>query len=185
MGLAWELPGLPGLHLLHLLHLLNSMSVPPPGTLELILHGLPLSQRSDEQLKKLGASLDAFLGEALEILEGLQIEPVAWADVKKELEEIVKMSCSEEGLQCKRSLLLYAISAEPALQARFEQSDPELLADLKTRVFPLIVPVLLRNVGQRPDAFAASIVILTKLWPLTDFKFRRPAKGPEGGGGAC
>tara|TARA_B110000858_G_C17760589_1_gene454317 strand:- start:252 stop:710 length:459 start_codon:yes stop_codon:yes gene_type:complete len=113
--------------------------------------------------------LDDLLAEVLQMLDAYRIDKANWYSLRSEIEIVCSMPNTEEGLQCKRCLLFYAISEESVLQERFHKSDPELMQDLISRVFPLVVPMLLRNVGQRPDTFVAMISVIVNLWGDTPF----------------
>tara|TARA_B110000858_G_C17766805_1_gene457504 strand:+ start:946 stop:1452 length:507 start_codon:yes stop_codon:yes gene_type:complete len=148
----------------------------PPGTLQRLLRGPPLSSRTEKNLHEQASLLDGLLKEVVEMLDGFAFEPLSWTDTRAEIVRIIEMPTTETGLQCKRALLLYSIYSEPPLQKRFLESDPGLMGDLVNRVFPLVVPVMLRNCGQRPDAFAAALSILVALWPSTNFVFKEDWK---------
>ena len=152
-------------------HIRECMSL-PKGTLQRLLRGPPLSSRTESNLQEQASFLDGLLREVVEMLEGFEMEPLSWTDTKAEIVGIIHMPATETGLQSKRALLLYSIYSEPSLQKRFAESDPELMGDLMNRVFPLVTPVMLRNCGQRPDAFAAALSVLVELWPSTSFKFK-------------
>ena len=147
----------------------------PTGTLAWLLHGQPLSERpleggSSKDTAMYGI-LDDLLSEIVQMLDSYKMDSVHWDSLRNEIDTVCSMRNTEEGLQCKRCLLLYSISVEPELQKRFYQSDPELMQDLVSRVFPLVVPMLLKNVGQRPDSFVAMISVLCNLWEGVAFAF--------------
>lgn len=141
--------------------------------LRYLLQGPPLNARGAAELQRFESFLDAELGVLLDFLDTLQVEEVIHTDAKYELETVLKMSGTEEAVQSKRGLLLYAISTEPVMQRRFAETDRELLADLTSRVFPLVTPIFLRNLGQRPDAYATLLLMMTELWPESPFVFKK------------
>lgn len=147
--------------------------------LRYLLYGPPLNTRTTTELHKLEGFLDTELNVLLGLLDTLGVEPTIYADAKAEIKTVIAMKATEEAIQSKRGMLLYAISTEPELQKRFEATDPALLADLTSRVFPLVTPIFLRNLGQRPDSYAALLLTMTELWPESPFVFKKEWKRKE------
>ena len=75
----------------------------------------------------------------------------------------------DAAIACKRAVLLFAIWRDPKLVDRFLETDGALLGDLQTRVLPLVGPLFLANIGQRPDAFVALCATIIALWSDEQF----------------
>ena len=148
--------------------ILRAMSI-SEHPLRYLLQGPPLKDRDSTELQRFEDFLDAELTALLDFLDTLGVEKVIYADAKAEMATVLAMTGTEEAVQSKRGMLLYAISTEPTIRKRYAATDPELLQDLTSRVFPLVIPIFLRNLGQRPDAYAALLLMLTELWPEIPF----------------
>lgn len=144
--------------------------------LRYLLLGPPLNGRGAAELKRLEDFLDVELNALLAFLDTLGVEKVIYADAKSEIATVIAMAGTEEAIQSKRAMLLYAVATEPVMQKRFESTDPELLSDLVGRIFPLVTPIFLRNLGQRPDTYAALLFVLSELWPDSAFVFTKDWK---------
>ena len=80
--------------------------------------------------------------------------------------ELLKVLMLPEGdapnLACKRAALLFALHAEPEVQAYF--ADEPFARDLHERVLPFLVPRFLKHSCQAPEAFVQACVVLADMW---------------------
>lgn len=152
------------------------------GSLKRLLFGSPLSDRSADGTDPAVAYLDCILRDLIELLRtehGQQCR--AFRQSERELVDVINLYEGENGeftesaVACKRGILMYAIWRNPEIAERFENTDAELLNDLKTRILPLAGPIFLANLGQRPDAFVSICAVMNELWPSEPF--RMPAQG--------
>ena len=79
----------------------------------------------------------------------------------RENDEIVHLDAA---VACKRGILLFAIWRLPEWSNSYFSDDEVVLADLQRRILPLIGPLFLANIGQRPDAFVAMVGTMHRLW---------------------
>ena len=144
-----------------------------------------MSSNGDDYVIATCKLMNSYLAYLIDVIGSLEIEENTWRYTKLELEKVRDMKASAIGLECKLCLFFYSLSMEPRMQALFEKSDKVLLDDLKNRVFPLLIPRLVRNVGQRPDAFLSSLVVMTEMWPGVAFslspKWEGVQEGVQGG----
>jgi len=98
----------------------------------------------------------------------------ATREAGNEVGEVASMAASEQGICCKRALLLFALQREPELKRHFESAEPELTKDLVERVLPFIDPAFLQHSCQAPESYVFLAVLLSELfggerlgnWPL-------------------
>jgi len=102
------------------------------------------------------AALDVLIQTYVSMLESDHGRSVSFCQSERELYNIKKYSSnSDVGASCKRAVVLFAVWKEPDFANMFCQSDPELVEDLRKRVLPLIGPLFVENLGQRPDSFVS------------------------------
>lgn len=154
-------------------------------SLHCLLFGSPLSGRLAHGRDPLVAALDDVLCELIEMLRVEHgCENMAFRQAERELVDVLKMDGTAEdedgvvvnvpelldaAVACKRAVLLFAIWRDPVIVDRFIDSDGALLMDLQTRVLPLVGPLFLANIGQRPDAFVALCATIVSMWSNEQF----------------
>ena len=141
----------------------------PVGELRALLFGTVVCDRPDDASacsQAVGEGLNALLAELVLLLKDEHTdESRAFRQAERELAEVQKMpSGSAHAVACKRGVVLFALWREPAFAERFRASDDALVADLTTRVLPIVAPMFLANLGQRPDTFVAMCATLCTLW---------------------
>lgn len=141
------------------------MITPVKDQLRALLFGQPLTARERLQPEALGADLDACLRGAMLILAEEVGECDALDQARLEWSRIVALQPTVEGIAAKRAALLFALHKEAGVRDAFAGSDPELVADLKTRVLPMCIPSFVAGMGQNPDALVALVCTLCELWP--------------------
>lgn len=141
------------------------MLTPVKDQLRALLFGQPLTARERLQPEALGADLDACLRGAMLILAEEVGECDALDQARLEWSRIVALQPTVEGIAAKRAALLFALHKEAGVRDAFAGSDPELVADLKTRVLPMCIPSFVAGMGQNPDALVALVCTLCELWP--------------------
>ena len=144
------------------------MSKREKGELHAMLFGYPVLRREDDkpQTWSPSAELD---GVILATLESLQRE---YTDVDDSLSQavlewsrLIKLDkLSYEGIACRRAAVLFAMGRHPPVAEHFMETDPELVDDLVHRILPLVMPGMIRTMGQQPDAFVLSCCVLHTLW---------------------
>lgn len=98
----------------------------------------------------------------------------ATREAGNEIGMVASKSPSEEGILCKRALLLFALHREPELMRYFKSTEQRLTEDLVERVLPFIDPPFLSNSCQAPESYVFLSVILSEMfageklgnWPL-------------------
>ena len=68
------------------------------------------------------------------------------------------------GIAARRAALLFALHALAPVRAHFAKREPELVADLETRVLPATIPSFLSGMAQRPEALVVMCSTLTSMW---------------------
>lgn len=170
------------------------------GSLRNLLFGAPLCDRLAHERDPTTAQLDDALRELIEMLRIEHgSENMSFRQAERELTDVLQMDGTAEGddgvatyapelldaaVACKRGVLLLGIWRDPEVAKRFCATDPALVSDLQTRVLPLVGPLFLANIGQRPDAFVAMCATMTTLWPGEPFCIPSSEPGPSGVGGA-
>ena len=146
------------------------------GSLKRLLFGSPFSDRAADGTDPAIEHLDCLLRDLIEMLrEEHGTDCRAFRQAEREMVDVLNLSNGANGeftdaaVACKRGLLMYAIWRNPEIAKRFESTDADLLADLQRRVLPLIGPVFLANLGQRPDAFISICSVMSEMWCAEDF----------------
>jgi len=155
------------------------------GSLRNLLFGAPLCDRLSDERDPTTAELDTVLRELIEMLRVEHGgENMSFRQAERELTDVLKMDGTAVGddgvaayvpelfdaaVACKRGVLLFAIWRDATIAERFCAADAALVSDLQTRVLPLVGPLFVANIGQRPDAFVAMCATMTTLWPGEPF----------------
>lgn len=152
----------------------------PDGALRRLLFGAPFAERAGGVDPSLG-QLDCLLGDLIELLRGEHgTASRAFGQAEREITDAARAASDvDRCAAAKRGLLLFALWRDPELAARFEASDAQLLAQLRAHVLPVVGPMYLSNLGQRPDSFVYLCAVLTALWGGMALAV------PEPTGGAC
>jgi len=142
---------------------------PDPRVLSTLLCGRPLSQRDATDATPDAALADA-LDEALAHAIGVLSEEVAGvgdplAQARHEWERVSALPPDFGGIAARRACLLFALHREPATQRRYAEREPELVADLVTRVLPVTTPPFIAGMAQSPDAYVVLTTMLLHLFP--------------------
>lgn len=70
-----------------------------------------------------------------------------------------------DNLVCKRAFVLFAMHMEPEVAAHFAAGPSSAMAcDLRDRVLPVLVPMFVRDMCQRPDVFVRMASVLHHMW---------------------
>ena len=130
-----------------------------------LLFGKPLLARERLEPAALANDLNACLRGAMLMLAE-DVGPCDALDqARLEWNRIVDLEPTVEGIAAKRAALLFALHKEVGVRESFAGSDPELVADLETRVLPMTIPSFVAGMGQNPDALVALVCTLCELWP--------------------
>lgn len=158
------------------------------GSLSRLLFGSPFSVREARGYDPAIDHLDGVVREVIELLRAEHGESNrAFLQAERELGDVLALEgapngrADDDAVACKRGILLYAIWRDPAVADRFRATDGALLDDLQTRVLPLVGPLFVANLGQRPDAFVSLCATMTLLWPGEPFRIpvARPSADAE------
>ena len=141
-----------------------------------LLFGSPLSNRN--AFDDCVPGLDAALEDLIAFLKAEHASSRAFLSAEREIMEIVMLKGRENdeivhldaAVACKRGILLFAIWRLPEWSNSYFAGDEVVLADLQRRILPLIGPLFLANIGQRPDAFVAMVGTMHRLWTVEEFK---------------
>jgi hypothetical protein len=136
--------------------------------LSTLLFGQPLTQRRDDndaEVAELGRALDRILRGVIDLLgretgEGTE----AHAQAKMEWECLLASEHDYAGIAARRAALLFALHTLAPVRAHFAEREPELVADLETRVLPATVPSFLSGMAQRPEGLVVMASTLTSMW---------------------
>ena len=136
-----------------------------------ILFGSSLSARGDG----VEPMLDELDRAVLAVIEVLRLEhgerSRGFKQAEREIMELFKLETDLDAIvACKRGILLYALWRDPVVGDQYRLTDAALVDDLQHRVLPLVGPLYLSNIGQRPDAFVAMCATMTELWEGEEFK---------------
>lgn len=131
-----------------------------------LLFGQPLSQREDADagIGKLGRSLDRVLRGVIDLLGRETGETEAFAQAKMEWERLLASEHDYAGIAARRAALLFALHTLEPVRVHFAKREPELVADLETRVLPATVPSFLSGMAQRPEGLVVMASTLTCMW---------------------
>lgn len=154
------------------------------GELRELLFGTPISTRSQECsdggehgysedrivpediTPALNGCLEAAIKTLTEETKGVG-DPVQQTAL--EWQRVIDLPGNYTGLAAKRGCLLLALWQLPAVLAHWKETDPELVADLRDRALPLIMPNHLATMGQRPDATLALVMLVSEMWRGVSF----------------
>jgi hypothetical protein len=144
----------------------------PPDFFRDLIFGCPFSQRaeghSEPSIDPVAVrNLNLFMDEVVSILrEEHGSANRAFRQAERELYDIRHMPIDcPHAIACKRGVVLYALWKEPCFKERFLESDAALMNDLCNRILPIVVPIFVANLAQRPDAFVALCATLAIMWP--------------------
>ena len=135
--------------------------------LSTLLFGQPLTKRGedgDADVAALGRSLDRILGGVLDLLGRETGETESYAQAKREWSYILGAEYDYPGIAARRAALLFALHTLAPVRAHFAKREPELVADLETRVLPATIPSFLSGMAQRPEALVVMCSTLTSMW---------------------
>jgi len=107
----------------------------------------------------------------------------ATREAGNEVAGVAAMSASEQGICCKRALLLFALRREPELKRHFERAEPGLTKDLVERVLPFIDPAFLKHSCQAPESYVFMAVLLSEMFgeeKLGNWPRARTTTEPDG-----
>lgn len=174
------------MHVRACVHCTRSLDAMEPGSLSRLLFGSPISVRAARGYDPAIDHLDGVVRELIEMLRAEHGDASrAFKQAERELGDVLAMEGAVDGraddaaVACKRGILLFALWRDPDVADRFRATDAALLDDLQTRVLPLVGPLFLANIGQRPDAFVALCATMTTLWPGEPFCIPRPSAPPS------
>lgn len=141
---------------------------PDPCVLSTLLGGRPLSERDADAGPDaaLADALDEALAHAMGVLSAEVAgvgDPLAQA--QHEWERVAALPADFAGIAARRACLLFALHREPATQRRYAEREPELVADLATRVLPVTTPPFIAGMAQSPDAYVVLTTLLLDLFP--------------------
>ena len=127
------------------------------------LVGPALSDRPDGARDPAHALLNAHLRGVVDLLPGSYGGGAAARQACAELRRVCALPDGPApNLACKRAALLFALHAEPEVQAYF--ADEPFARDLHERVLPFLVPRFLKHSCQAPEAFVQACVVLADMW---------------------
>jgi len=85
-----------------------------------------------------------------------------------EVDVLLTLPRTRDGLACKRAALLFALWREKEVLRVLEREEgvgkDSFARDLAERVLPLVGPLYLRNSCQAPDGFVIAVLVLAELW---------------------
>lgn len=155
------------------------------GTLRELLLGPPLAAEERPSIDETDAQLTRHVqGIPVVMAQTYGIVSEATREASKEVDSVASMSASNEGVCCKRALLLFALRREPELKEHFLRAEPGLTTDLVERVLPFIDPAFLKHSCQAPESYVFLAVLLSEMfagerlgnWP----REQRTTTAPEG-----
>lgn len=134
-------------------------------SLRRLLMGPPLSQREEGEDTEGVQRLNEVLRAVKELLPQVYGEGIATEQASMELQRVIAMDASYEGMACKRASVLFAMVREQEVAAHFVGGeDPAFAADLRDRVLPFATPRFVRHSFQTPDAFVVLTNVLAEMW---------------------
>jgi hypothetical protein len=129
-----------------------------------LLMGPPLSQRGEgedtEGVHQLNEVLTAVKG----LLPQVYGEGIASDQACMELQRVIAMPGTYDGMACKRASVLFAMQREKEVAAHFVAEDAEFATDLRDRVLPFATPRFVRHSFQTPDAYVVLTNVLAEMW---------------------
>lgn len=136
-----------------------------------VLLGPPLAERRDTTTLD---ALNVYISSVIELLPQVYGAGEATLQAQSEMQRIVSMPPSMDGVLCKRAVLLFALCKEPEVGALFHGIDvgrgegnggtTTYSRDMVDRVLPFITPRFLRNSCQAPDSYVTLALLLKELW---------------------
>ena len=135
--------------------------------LSTLLFGQPLTARGEDneaEVAALGRSLDRVLDGVLDLLGRETGETESFAQAKREWSHILGAEYNYAGIAARRAALLFALHVLEPVRTHFAKREPELVADLETRVLPATIPSFLSGMAQRPEALVVMCSTLTSMW---------------------
>jgi len=139
-----------------------------------LLLGPPLS-RNRPSVNETDANITPYVqGIQAVMAQTYGTESEATREAGNEVARVANMDSSEQGICCKRALLLFALHREPELRQYFANTEPDLTNDLVERVLPFIDPAFLKHSCQAPESYVFLAVMLSEMfagerlgnWPL-------------------
>ena len=144
-------------------------------SLDRLLFGTPVHARKHEGADEAIQGLDPALRGIAEVI-GRELgtsEPVVQAIL--EWQRVVELPLDFAGVQAKRAGLLFALWREADVREHYRKQCPGLVADLESRVLPLVMPPFVANQAQSADVLVVLVSTLVSMWGPEDLG----AVGPE------
>lgn len=148
---------------------------PELGLRELLMgdDGPEVHRALERHIRGLRSFLPTRYGESLQMQQTLL-----------EVDVLLDLPCTPDGLACKRAAVLFALWREREVMVHFERLEHRaqkrarggdakapggapsgsFARDLAERVLPFLGPLFLRNSCQAPDAFVVAVLVLAELW---------------------
>lgn len=127
--------------------------------------GPPLTQRESGEGDPNGAAhLNEVLGAVKGLLPQVYGKSIATDQASMELQRVVAMPPTYDGMCCKRASVLFAMQREKEVAAHFAALDPGYAGDLRDRVLPFATPRFVRHSFQTPDAYVVLTAVLAEMW---------------------
>ena len=134
--------------------------------LSALLFGEPLTRRCGwDSIEETGQALDCVLRGAINLLgRETGADTPAFKQAKREWDRVLASDYDFAGIAARRAALLFALHALAPVRAHFAKREPELVADLETRVLPATIPSFLSGMAQRPEGLVVMASTLTSMW---------------------
>lgn len=135
--------------------------------LRTLLMGPPLTERgedSEDGDPEAAARLDNVIGGVKGLLPQVYGEGIAVDHACMELQRVVAMPPTYDGIACKRASVLFAMQKEKEVAAHFAAEEPAYAGDLRDRVLPFATPRFVRHSFQTPDAYVVLTAVLAEMW---------------------
>jgi hypothetical protein len=133
--------------------------------LSTLLFGQPLTGDRDERaIAHLGWSLDRVLRGVLVLLRHDTGDTEAFRQAQREWGIVLASDYDYAGITARRAALLYALHALEPVRVYFARKEPELVANLGTRVLPATIPSFLSGMAQRPEGLVVLCSTLSSMW---------------------
>ena len=151
-------------------------------TISRLLFGEPLTTRPDDVVA-LSEDLNCLLVAVCNVLDRDLQKSDMLEQAKLEWRRVTDMEPDHCGVIAKRAALLFAMWREPCVMDYFVQREPELGADLRDRVLPLVMPSFVAGMAQRPDALVIMVAVLCEMWAFESMGMHveKPVGGLRGG----
>ena len=108
-------------------------------------------------------ALDEVILRVADFIQVVYGDDEAAENAKHEYAKITRMERNMVGLWSRRAAVLFALSRDAEVADHLNDDD-NTAVDLRDRVLPLITPLFVRHLCQRPDHYVVSALVLSEMW---------------------